>query len=364
MLQRQDMLLSRRSTMLSLQSNQLSLQTQELQLQSSELGQQQSILQLELAQRRVNFQKAVAGFTAPGTTPEERAARIEEAKIEADYAQREIDMQKQQVGIQSQVLKINREQLGIQQQAAGLAAQQFANQVALQDAMNNRAFEDQAAAIAEMQKAFEAQQELTALENLKNIITTQRDLLVEEMKAQIEAEEEFIKAMGQFATDIMSQTGEFVTTVVTDVVAVFTKVSNAFAQSGLGRYLGVESTPTPGTGTSGGTGTVGVPGGNYNESDDEFGPQAEGFSGRITSPTKMLIGEAGAEEVAILKNPRSFMLGGGGGGGGGNVTVQVLVTGNSVTNEAEEERLAAKVAERVQDILSRRTSTFGLFSSR
>lgn len=32
-----------------------------------------------------NYQYAIAGFTAPGTTPEERAARIEEAKLEVAY---------------------------------------------------------------------------------------------------------------------------------------------------------------------------------------------------------------------------------------------------------------------------------------
>ncbi|HXS47570.1 MAG TPA: hypothetical protein VN756_08910, partial [Solirubrobacterales bacterium] len=286
-LQRQDLLLSRRSQLLSLQSNQLSLQTSELQQQSGELGQQQSILQLELAQRRVNFQRAVAGFTAPGTTPEERAARIEEAKIEADYAQREIDFQRQQVGIQGQVLKINREQLGIQQQQAALAAQQYANTVALQDALNNRAYEDQAAAIAELQKAFESAQQLQALENLKSLITTQRDLLVQEMEAQVAAEEEFIKAQGQFAQDIMSQTGEFVQTVVDDVATVFTRVSRAFAQSGLGRFLGYNE-------PSGSTGPTTRDTTRERESTNSGGAAA-GFLGQIQGPTQITVGEAGTE---------------------------------------------------------------------
>ena len=349
-LQRQDLLLSRRSQSLSLQSQQLGLQTQQLQMQSSEIGQQQNMLQLQLAQRRVNFQVAAAGFTAPGTTPEERAARIDEAKIEATFAQREIDFQRQQLGIQQKTLAINREQFGIQQQSVGLAQQQFATQIALQDALNNRAFEDQAAAIAEMQKAFAASQQLQALENLKQVITTQRDLFVQELEAQVAAEEEFVKAQAQFSADLMSQTGEFVETTVNQVATVFNRAAAAFAQSSLGRFLNVPQAE------------------NINRDlypESGVGPgRAEGHTGTYSTPTTMTVGEAGTEEVAILRNPRRMFLGGTGGSGSTNIFISI--TGNEI--QADDDSSLAKMADRlanmVEERLGRRSRAFGLGSQR
>ena len=85
-LQREQLLLGRKTQALQLQGQLLGLQSGQLQQQSSEIGYQANQLQLAQSQRQINFQRATAGFTAPGLTPEERAARIEEAKIEADFA--------------------------------------------------------------------------------------------------------------------------------------------------------------------------------------------------------------------------------------------------------------------------------------
>lgn len=72
-------------------------------LQRSEffLGQRAARLSQAMSQRQINFQTAIAGFTAPGLTPEERAARIQQAKIEASYAQKQLDIQKQMTNIQA-----------------------------------------------------------------------------------------------------------------------------------------------------------------------------------------------------------------------------------------------------------------------
>ena len=363
-LQRQDMLLSRRGQMLSVQSAQLGLQTTQLGLQSAELGQQQNILQLELAQRKVNFQLATAGFTAPGTTPEERAARIEEAKVEASYAQREIDFQRQQLTIQGKVLVINREQAALQAQGVALSQQQFANQVALQDAMNNRAYQDQLDTIAEMQKAAQAQDEIAARQGMIDLITKQRDEFVKGLEKQVEAEETFISEMTKFTVDIMEKTGVFTTEVVTQVTEIFNKIRSA-------------PSPFP-TWMTGGTPAdepIRGPDAAYDQqpatsdSGEYQGPSSdatlnqEGFSGRVSSATQMIMGEAGAEEVAILKNPRSAMLGGGGGGG---VNVNVTVTGNNITanDEAETAAWADKIARMIEDRMGQRAMQLGFRAAR
>ena len=223
-LQRQDMLLSRRSQWLSIQSAELSLQTTQLGLQSAEIGQQQNLMQLERAQRQVNFQRAIAGFTAPGTTPEERAARIEEAKVEADYAQREIDFQRQQLTIQQKTLVINREQFALQQASVGLSVQQYGVQVALQDAINNRGYQDQLDTIQEMVDAAEAQDQINVRQNMIDLIATERDLFTESLNKQIEAEQTFIDEMTKFTTDIMEKTGVFTTEVVNQVTELFEEI--------------------------------------------------------------------------------------------------------------------------------------------
>jgi hypothetical protein len=50
------------------------------------------------------------------------------------------------------------------------------------------------------------------------------------------------------------------------------------------------------------------------------GPKASGFLGNVSGATSMIMGEAGTETVAILRNPRTATLSGGGGGG---VTINI-----------------------------------------
>lgn len=350
LLQREQLILGRRSQALQLQSQQLGLQTAELQQQSSILGQQANKLQLMLSQRQINFQRAIAGFTAPGLTPEERAARIEEAKLEADFAQKQLNIQREQFKIQNQQIAINREQIGLQREGFALAQAQFANQVALQDATNERAYQDQLAAIAELKKAFDASVQLAALEELKGVLQKQADLLTEEIKAQVEAEEQFIKAQGQFSQDLMAQTGQFVVGTVQQVERVFDQTAAAFANSGLGRWLGLVA-------SGGGTGTLDRTIYTDDEGNRTVGPHAAGFLGQVNQRTRMEVGEAGTETVAILRNPRQ-MFATLEQAGGGNV-IQVLVTGNQISNDADEERLARRVAREVESILGRRATQQG-----
>jgi hypothetical protein len=366
-LQRQDLLLSRRSQQLAIASQQLGLQTQELQLQSAEIGNQQQLLQLERSQRQVNFQRAIAGFTAPGLTPEERAARIEEAKVEADYAQREIDFGRQQLTLAQKTLVINREQYGLQVQSASLAQQQFQNQVALQDALNERAYLDQATAIAEMQRQAQIAAEMARLNDERKKITEAQQIILDQINAQVEAFTKMEDAQVQFTTDLITQTGEAVETIVEDVAEIFNRIRAL--PSPFPYWARGQSAPTADTtklnyrpGDAGKAGSTSTSGGSTGQL--YSGPQAAGMLQQYSSPTRLTVGEAGTETVAILRNPRQMLLGGGSNGGGVYAPISIVVTGNKITDQADEDRLAAKVTRMVQEELSRRTSTFGLFSAR
>jgi hypothetical protein len=60
---------------------------------------QQTMLGFGMQQKQINFSVAMAGFQAPGLTSEERAARQEQAKIEAAYAQKQLNLSRQSFGI-------------------------------------------------------------------------------------------------------------------------------------------------------------------------------------------------------------------------------------------------------------------------
>jgi hypothetical protein len=342
-LERQQLLLSRRSQQLGLESQQLGLQTGYLQQQSALIGQQSNALQLQLSQRQINFQRAVSGFTSPGLTPEERAARVEEAKIEADYAQKQLDFAKQQYTIQQQQLAINQTQLGIQKQSFDIAKAQYENQVALQDATNLRAYQDAAAAIAELQKSFATGIEIAALEQLKTAITNERDIFVQELTAQTTAEEEFIKAENQFALDLMTQTGKF-------TVGIVRQVQNAFYQirAALPWFFG------------GGTGSTGYTGDTF--ANLREGGHAAGMVGTVSSPTSLgYAGEAGKEMVAIIRNPKPYPAGVGSSTAAPSFTINmpVYISGNTVRDDRDLTELAARVSRLVESNMGRRASQFG-----
>lgn len=62
---------------------------------------EQTMLGFGLQQKQINFSVAMAGFQAPGLTSEERAARQEEARIEAKYAQKQLNLSRQGFGIEA-----------------------------------------------------------------------------------------------------------------------------------------------------------------------------------------------------------------------------------------------------------------------
>jgi hypothetical protein len=82
---------------------------------------------------------------------------------------------------------------------------------------------------------------------------------------------------------------------------------------------------------------------------------AKGFLGTTSGP--MLVGEAGAETVAILRNPRSASLTSMGGSSG---PVTININGPVVRNDQDISSLARQVAIEVERSLSRKGQMFGL----
>ena len=160
-----------------------------------------------------------------------------------------------------------------------------------------------------------------------------------------------MKAEAQFAVGLMAQTGQFTTTLVTQVGAAFSQISAEFRSSGLGQLFDNHTQQTP---TS--------PGTSGQESD--YGTRhAAGAVGMATSTTQMTIGEAGGEAYAILKDPRQVLMPSAGGRGTTNV-FQFSFPNAQVRDDRDIEKLAALLESRFERIVADRASLFGFSSAR
>jgi hypothetical protein len=88
-----------------------------------------------------------------------------------------------------------------------------------------------------------------------------------------------------------------------------------------------------------------------------FGLKAQGDLGHTMGATPMIVGEAGRETVAILRNPRSSAMSSMGGSSG---PVTININGPVVRNDQDISSLAHQVAIEVERSLSRKGQMFGL----
>jgi hypothetical protein len=86
-----------------------------------------------------------------------------------------------------------------------------------------------------------------------------------------------------------------------------------------------------------------------------FGLKAQGDLGHTMGATPMIVGEAGRETVAILRNPRSASMGGSSSG-----PVTININGPVVRSDQDISSLARQVAIEVERSLSRKGQMFGL----
>jgi hypothetical protein len=248
-----------------------------LERQNLELSRQAQLLQFALAQRQINFQTAVAGFAAPGITPEERQANVKEAQIEASYAQKQLDIQKQMFGNQVQIVDISN-----LRQGADLAAQ-----IGL--LLQGRALTVHSEQTAETIALLQAQ---------VGQLTAQAGTYLSKLDSQVS------KRIGDIA--------QFETTAGQAMynIAYSTLDATGVLLQGLDKQLSQFSGPA-----GGGKNTY-----QQNQGQTYGGGQATGGLYSVSGATGLTVGEAGSETVAILRNARNMDLGSMG-GGGGQVTI-------------------------------------------
>jgi len=305
-LQREQFLAGRASQSLGLAAQKISLVSQEL--------------SLALQKRQIATQLAVAQFQAPGETGEERYARQREAIIRAG-------IQRRQVGLQEQGLGISKQQYGIAERQFVLAGQLWAEnakraavdaQLSI-DVMRKSRKAESFAIAAQARIAAESQVAANVMRKI-NIITGR-------------ANANFSQALGTAASNVGQFSG--------DVEAASGIILNMLQAAGQTDYVDRRR----------------------RQEAEEHRPgrkRAAGFLGTVDGETTMTMGEAGAETVAILRNPRRALMSGGGGGGGGPINLTINLNNPSVRSDGDAARLAKNVAHEVERVLSRKGQLLGL----
>lgn len=293
-----------------------------LERQNLALSRQGQLLQFNLSQRQINFQTAVAGFAAPGVTPEERQANIKEAQVEASYAQKQLDIQKQMFGNQVQIVDI-----GNLRQGAYLAKQIG---LLVQDrkvTIDTAAAEQQLMRLQQLQSQNVAQvgTYLSAVDNLVSVAFGNI--------AQFEAAAG--KAMAGIAMSVLAQFNIFL--------------------GGVNQYLAAFSRVASSTGNYSRGGIGSGPGGAPDPSSLYASGGVIGLSGPTRIGDNILAGEAGNETLVILSHPRSAGTTGTGGGG----SVVVNFNGDISASNAGD---LDKITRAVMAAMGRSASTLGLRS--
>jgi hypothetical protein len=288
-----------------------------MQGQNIALGRQLQLLGFEMQQRQINFKLATAGFVAPGTTPEERAARIKAAEKEAQIAQKMLDLQKKMGSNQIKVTTIE----------AGRSVTDLTAQLSLLTQGKSLAIDTKAS-----QDAIQA-------------MNDQQEILIENANTYIKKGQKTVSLIDASITEIEARTGVVFTKWSNQLAASFKAAGVAYAEAIIytmdpSHYKSKNSPKNGQAGTS--------------------RASAPGFVGSVSTPTQMTLGEAGSETVAILRNPRSMMVGGGGGGGGGSMTFNINISGGSDIDKKKFDALAREIASQVEGRMMQKTNLFAL----
>lgn len=293
--------------------------------QSQQLSLQAATLSQMLQQRQINFSVAIAGFQAPGLTSEEREARIQQAKLEAEYAQKQLDIAKQQTAIQRKQINVG---------------------IKIFDESNIRAIQDAKFAIADLQAGFQLQMDnAQALQALEAIHQGEGQLMEDINTYFGEYQQLLSGALGE-VPEIVAQSGEAFDKVLRQTGRAWNVFVGQAVEAGRQIVTGLSPSSKPGEGGGGGGGSRSM-------------HRAEGFYGSFGTPTTLQVGEAGSETIAIIRNARNMTMGATPSGGGG-ITLNIMVTGNNVRDEADLDALVAKITNRVERLFQRRGSLLGM----
>lgn len=340
LLERQNQLLGRRSQQLSFKSEAIGFRSSELQIQAQNLGFQQS-------QRQINFNKAIAGFAAPGSTPEERAARIDEAKLEADYAQTQLNLQIQIAEQGREQLKIAKEQAGINRQQFGIGVKQQDNSFTIAKQEAQRAITDIGVQLDQLTQARALTIDASSVEATIAQLQKDQGALIEQANVYVgQGADIRTQVLGE-TKDLMAATGRGFGELVGNVESAW---SRAF-QSAYSNFLQPVNAYIQNMG--GNTQHTAVTGGAPNARRGYA--NADGIIGTTAGPTQFMAGEAGREHVLVLRNATEGMMTLAGGGSGTTINVggiSIVVQGTKGMDEA-------KLADMVTERISRKLAMIG-----
>jgi hypothetical protein len=321
------------------------------------LGRESQQLSLNLSQRQINFQTALAGFQAPGLSGQERAARLAEAKLEADYAQKQLNIQKEQFGIAGQIFDIqNQRQIGdlvkqigllgegrkvaLDTAEAQLKIQGLSAQLDIEGQKATQLFNEATARVADEQ-AYQANlvaQTGTQLTSLTKSVVDAFDTTYKQMLSEINGTKFTVNSDGSVSAT--SGTSSLSGKAADDYVYPYPYGTKIPIAGTLGTTMTTEKSVYEMT-TGKDLNFNGIAG------------YATGIVGDAKGRTSITVGEAAGEKVAILKDPYSMILPGLGGGGGQTV-IQVTVTGNNISADTDLEELANTIAEKVETKMSQK----------
>lgn len=233
-----------------------------IQRQMYELGRESRALGLDLSQRQVNFQTAIAGITAPGLTGEERAARIQQAKVEAEYAQKQLNIQKELFGLEGKTFEITVDR-NVEDLIRQIGLLEEGRKIVLDDAAAQKKIQLLTASL---------QKELQVVNTI--------------FSAAQERATDLIGVAGQLAAETAKDLSEFTGELLKNYETIYRGIARLMSSGSSGGGEG---------GSSGGGGNK-----RYN---------AEGLVGMTFGATDLgYAGEAGREGVAIIKDPRRIRL--------------------------------------------------------
>jgi len=275
------------------------------------LGREAQSLSIYLSQLQINFQKSLAGFVSAGTTPEERAARIKEAKIEADLAQKQLDIQKEQFALGKPAFDIS----------AGRQVRDLEKQISF------------------LQRDYTLQLDTKAAELQVQGISKDLDLNAQKANALFGEAVQKVNDVYSLEAQLVAETGKSLAEVSKQVIDAFSFSYNQMIteiNSGILSGYNIYNKSTSTTGTA---------------------HHAAGIVGMATGETTMTVGEAGNEAVAILKNPKSMIMPS---GGTQPSVINITVSGNKFTTEEDQRQLVATLTTEVQRQMGRNAALLGL----
>jgi hypothetical protein len=291
-------------------------------------------LDLQLRQRQITTQLALAQFQAPGETGEERYFRQKESITKAGIEQRQLGYSKETYALTGQEWKIQAQRNLVDAQEAWKAAQKAHEAEVL-------------AGIAQAKIAALSSQiasDLAAADSILSDSTTKSGVALSAAKT-------YVENFGDKIAATLTPLGNFGNT-----LGASAKGMEAFLKA-LGFTF---KTNQNGTTTVTGPTINGQAGASTTtQATTNAGPRATGMIGSFSTPTTATFGEAASETVAILRNPRTHSIAPEV-GGGGPTSVTVNINGASVRNDNDISSLARQVAVEVERSLSRKGQMFGL----